>query len=255
MNEMNIYCDLESPQNKGTQINIAIDQNPQNNLIYKFLIGKDGTWNTIKDFNKENKAVWKPKCDGRYIIMAQIKNENSARSFDYISRREFIIGEAKETIIKQISLDKADIKVGDKININVEVNKIPMLFRYWMMKDNKWELIKDYSPENVVNFTILCSGPHKILVECKNLDSSNDYDDFKSIYFNVKSLKKLEIVDFKCFTEQIIVDQEMLFQVDINYDDNRMVLYKFIKIDKNGNSGCIQNFSTKRTVRDRKSVV
>lgn len=248
MNEINIDFDRESPQNRGTQITINVDGNDKENLLYKVLIGKDGTWTTIKDFSKENKVVWIPKSDGRYIIMAQIKREDSIKSFDYISKREFVIGEAKESIIRQVYLDKVDINVGDKININVETNKIPMLFRYWMMKDSKWELIKDYSPQNVVSLTILSSGLHKVLVECKNLDSDNDYDDFKTIHFNVKSLKKLEIVDFKCLTEEIIVNREILFQVDAKHDDNRMILYKFIKIDANGNSECVQNFSTKRIV-------
>ena len=51
MNEMNIITDIQSPQEKGTEITISIENEVAQNLSYKFLIGSDGTWETIKDFN------------------------------------------------------------------------------------------------------------------------------------------------------------------------------------------------------------
>ncbi|MFD3158146.1 triple tyrosine motif-containing protein [Haloimpatiens sp. FM7330] len=249
MNEIDVKCSLESPQDKGKDISLSVDAPDNDNLIYKFLVGKDGTWNTLKDFSNERSISWKPEEDGKYIIMVQAKEKESTKGFDYISRLEYIIGDIQEQkMIKNIYIDKKDIKIGDKITIIVESNKIPVMYRYWIKEDGKWELIKEYSPDNTLNWTVLSSGKQEILVECKNLDSNNNFDDFDTISFDVQNLKKVEIRDFKCLTKRIIKKKELLFQISASYDDNRMILYKFIKIDSMGDTECIQDYSTKRTV-------
>ena len=85
-------------------------------------------------------------------------------------------------------------------------------------------------------------------MECKNLDSENIFDDFMKIQFNVQAMQSLEIMSFKCLTEDILEGTELVFEVEANYEDNRMVLYKFVKINPQGNAICIQDYSTKKLV-------
>ena len=132
MNEMNIITNLESPQEKGKEITIKVENQIEKNLMYKFLIGSDGTWETIKDFSLDNYVVWKPIVDGKYIIMVQIKVPGSKNSIDYISRTDFIIGKCGEKLIKNIYLDKDDVKVGEKITVTAESDSASVLYRYWI---------------------------------------------------------------------------------------------------------------------------
>ena len=67
-------------------------------------------------------------------------------------------------------------------------------------------------------------------------------DDFYKVDFTVDSVQPLEIKDFKCLSTELLAHKELLFQVDAQYEDNRMILYKFIKIDSNGKAELIQDY-------------
>jgi hypothetical protein len=247
MNEINIVFDLQSPQEKDKQINITIEEKPEKNLLYKFMVGCDGTWETLKDFGQEDSASWTPKKDCKYVIMVQAKVPSSSKSFDYVSRAEYIIGE-EEKLIKNVYLDKTRFAIGEKLNLHVEANRAPVVYRYWIKENDSWELIKDYSADDNLLWSVKDSGQHEILVECKGLDSKNKFDDFQKVTFQVEDIKKLEITDFKALVSEMFVDNELVFQVEAAQDDKRMILYKFVKINPDGSSSCIQDYSTKKMV-------
>lgn len=248
MNELGIVCNLESPQEKDTNIIITIENDLEEDFLYKYMIGCNGTWSTLKDFTEEDRVSWIPEEDGKYIIMVQAKKVKGEKSFDYVSRLDYIIGKAEEKLINSITLNKYEFNLGEKVNLFVDANKFPLMFRYWLRINDEWKIIKDYSADNDLTWTTKSIGRGQILVECKNIDSKNKYDDFQTVEFEVIPLKKVEITDFKCLTSDLIEDQEIIFQVDATYDENRTILYKFIKITSNGEADCIQDYSTKRTV-------
>ena len=248
MNEMNILFSLEKPEEKQKEILISVENKSEENLKYKFLVGLQGTWTTLKELSEASAAIWKPETEAKYSIMVQAKRAESKKSFDFVSKTEYIVGAANEKLIKDIYIDKSEIMVGEKITLTVEATVDPIMYRYWIYKKGNWLLIKDYSPENIVTWASKYSGEQEFLVECKNLDSKNTFDDFMKIKFNVKTMKSLEIMRFKCLTEDILEDNEIVFEVEANHDDNRMILYKFVKINPEGNSICIQDYSTKKLV-------
>ncbi|MEG0771768.1 triple tyrosine motif-containing protein [Clostridium sp.] len=248
MNEMNIITSLESPQEKCREIKISIENKIEDGLLYKFLIGNDGTWETIKDFHEDSCALWNPKEDGKYIIMVLAKREGSKKSHDYISKIDFIIGAIQEKLIKTVSLDKTEVKIGQKINVTVEPNRLPIMYRYWIKENAKWHLIKEYSIENTLSYIAKIEGELEILVECKEEASLNVFDDFASAKFKVLPIEDVEIKNFKCLCDELLVDNELTFEVEATYDESRTILYKFIRVDENGTSKVIQDYSTKRLV-------
>ena len=248
MNEVQIKFSLESPQEKNKKIQVSITNEINEMLFYKFIVGLEGVWTTLKDFTEETSVLWEPEKDGKYIIMVQAKVENSSRAFDYISRADYIIGSIEEKLIAFINISKNKITLGDKFKVSVETTKIPLMFKYWIKSKDGWELIRDYSPENTVNLTANEIGAQEILVEVKNLESQNNFDDFGTVKFNVNEFKQLEIINFKCLSNELLIEEELIFQVESKHEDSRMVLYKFIKIDNKGITRCIQDYSTKRLV-------
>lgn len=248
MNEIEIKFNLNSPQAENVPIKIAVGSKPEGELLFKFMVGLEGTWETLKDFSEEEEAEWIPKQEGKYLIMIQSKRKDSTKPFDFVSKTDYIVGQTDEALIKGIYLDKNKLNVGDKLNISVETTKTPAVFRYWLKERDKWELVKDYSADNTLTLSVKSSGTHEILVECKMLDSKNKYDDMKKVGFEVVAIKKLEITNFECLTANLLSGNELIFQVDAAYQDNRMVLFKFIKICPDGTAVCIQDYSTKRMV-------
>ncbi|OFI06234.1 hypothetical protein CLOACE_11330 [Clostridium acetireducens DSM 10703] len=248
MNEFNIIFNLESPQKKDTNIKITIENEPKEDLLFKYIVGYNGVWNTIQDFSKKKFIQWIPKKNGRYIIMVQAKKENSIKGFDYVSKADYIIGEIEEKLINNLYLDKSKLELGEKININVQSSKVSVMFRYWIKELDKWKLVKDYSADNTLTFTTQVPGKHQVLVECKNIDSKSNFDDFEKKEFEVTAIEKPEIINFQCLNSDILINSELIFQVDAKFNFDRTILYKFIKINSNGICSCIQDYSTKRIV-------
>ncbi|MCY6957026.1 triple tyrosine motif-containing protein [Clostridium brassicae] len=250
MNEILIGYNKESPQNKGSKIKINILSKPKDNLLFKYIVGLEGSWETLQDFSQVEEIVWKPQKDGRYILMVQAKEENSEKSFDYVSKYEYIIGEecTNSTLIKGLFLSKKQFNIGEKLYLKVETNKNSVLYRYFIKKDEKWVLAKDYCTENTFVCSVKEVGEQEILVQCKAIDSEKKFDDVKKIAYKVVDINKLKINNFKCLNSLLVTNEELVFEVEAEYQDNRMILYKFIKINLTGQVECIQDYSTKKVV-------
>lgn len=248
MNELTINCSLENPDRDKKKVIIDVENDFKEDMLYKYIIGCGGIWKVLKNFTTERSVVWIPDGDGKYIVMIQAKKDGSSKSFDYISRMNYIIGDIREKLIKGIILDKERYTLGDKIKVIVDAQKYPLMFRYWIKVDGQWRLVKDYSSENTFTYTVRSESDGEILVECKDVCSKNDFDDFKKAAFCVHRIKKPEIIDFKCLNKELISGSEISFQVLSEYEEDRTVLYKFFKINSSGEAICIQNYSTMRTV-------
>lgn len=248
MNEIVLNFEAQNSSEKDTHINIIVAEKPEEKLLYKFILGLDGKWETLRDYSELSSILWTPKKEGTYTIMVQARRAKTTKAFDYVSRIEYIVGLKEEKLIRDIYLEQEKLTVGDKLNLTVEANKMPVVFRYWIKENGNWELIRDYSADNNLIWSVKDSGEQEILVECKALDSKNKFDDYKSVKFEVNTIKKLEIIDFKCLIPDLYVGNELVFQVEAVQDDKRMILYKFIKINQKGISTCIQDYSTKRMV-------
>lgn len=247
MNEIEIKIESQEPQKRHNSKNIIIANEYKKDLLYKYMVGDRGLWTTLKDYSEEKMCKWDPVSDGEYIIMVQAKEMGVKKNSNYVSRISYIIEkEYDEDIITYITLNKEEYNLGEKLTLAVETNYDDVMYRYWLQVDDAWELIKDYSMENVLIYTIQNQGMQEILVECKNIDSSNKFDDFKTVKFNVKESIPVEILGFTPLSEEeLLVDNEIAFKVNVSNKGNKDVLYKFYKSDKNGHVEFSQDYSTK----------
>jgi hypothetical protein len=248
VNEIMISCDRESPQDKDSEINISILNDEEEQLLYKFIVGLEGTWETLKDFGQEKSVTWKPKESGSYILMVQAKKENSSKAFDYVSRKQFTIGYANEKLISDIYIDKEIFKIGEKVTVTVESKEELIMFRYFIKEREKWILAKDYSIDNVFMWSANSTGKQEVLVQCKFIHSEKTFEDATKIDFEVEDIENIEITDFKCLNSILLADEELTFEVNAIYEDSRTTLYKFIKLDLNGQAKCMQDYCTKKVV-------
>lgn len=248
MNEISIAFNLQSPQQKNKDVKIYISEKKEDNLLYKFMVGKDGTWETLRDFSPEEEVIWTPSNEGDYTIMVQARSLNSSKSFDYVSRAYFTIGKNQEKLINNIYLDKDKIIKGDTVTLTIESNKSPLVYKYYMKYNDSWKLVKDYSAENILTFTANNLGQNEIIVQCKTIDSKNKFDECENIVFQVDEIKKVEITNFECLIPDMIADNELVFQVEASNEDGKAVLYKFIKINEDGSRECVQDYSNKKIV-------
>ncbi|NLK95950.1 MAG: triple tyrosine motif-containing protein [Clostridiales bacterium] len=248
MNELQILFDIEGEkiQNEEQKIRII---STEKDMDYKFLIGKDGIWNKLKDYSEDRFCKWVPEKEGKYTVMVQGKNKKSDKPFDFLSKEEVFINSKEELeIIKDVKIDRTKIFVGEKINIQVISSISPLLYRFWIKGGQGWEPIRDYSVENKLIYTATEEGTHEILIECKRINSTDNCEEFTTVIINVSERNKVEILDFKCLTEELVVNNELIFKVETNLGDKRAILYKFMKMNQEGKIICLQDYSSKRMI-------
>ncbi|WP_207729471.1 triple tyrosine motif-containing protein [Clostridium gallinarum] len=260
---MILTFDKKSPSKVDEDISIKAICEENDNLEYKFFQGAQGernlVWKQIRDFSGENECIWKPKEPGEYMLMVQAV-DNSSGSTETIRATYEIKGieekdsiECKNTVnklIKNVIIDKTSLIVGEKINLEVLASEEEevLLYRFWINGKQGWEPLKDYSTENKLTYTTTEVGDGEVLIECKRPSSSDNVDDFTTVRFKVKEQPIIEINSFVCMTENILVGEELVFKVGVNYEKSRTILYKFLKVDLNGRISCIQDYSTKNIV-------
>lgn len=221
-------------------------------LKYKILIGREGIWTVLEDdFSSKNEFTWIPKSSGEYHIIAQGKKDDSLKSFDYTVLKSMTVDLNEESLINGLNINKESFEVGDKIEVVVDSVKDFVMFRYYISAKEGWVLIKDYTTENKLIFTANESGEFEILVECKEPDSIDNFDDFQTIKFSVNNTANVEIVDFQCLAKDLLVGEEMIFKVNATFEDDRTGLYKFIKANPDGTVVCIQDYSSRNMVSFR----
>ena len=278
MGEVLITFDKNGVGSIEEEINIkAIVEKESCILQYKFIEGISGIWNSIQDFSRNNICLWKPKTSGKYMIMVQAKKEGSKKNFDYLGKLELVVNYEEEEcfmeersgvvteevkiinsddmgidgnvkIIEDVILNKESFRIGEKVHIEVTGNHGVALYRFWIKDKQDWEPLRGYNTENKLVYTASNSGDMEVLVESKMPESLNNVDDFTIIKFKVFPGKKVEIIDFQCLSDSMIINEELSFKVVTNCDNNRNLLYKFLKVDKDGRTTCIQEYSSRSII-------
>lgn len=246
MNEMDLKFQVNKNTGQEAKVDIIVENPPKDNLLYKFIAGYNGTWDTIRDFAPETSIAWEPKEEGKYTIMVQAKEIESPKPFNYLAKVEYLVGDYKETLIKGAYIDKDKLTVGEKVNLIVDVNSLQVVYRYLIKENNQWSMIKNYSSENTLSITANRPGQYELLVECKSIESTNNCDEFKVVKFQVQEPKKTEITGIRSLNPPLISNEEMIFEIDSSVEDNRLILYKFLKVDDEGRIKCLQDYSSKK---------
>lgn len=154
-----------------------------------------------------------------------------------------------QNIIKKVSIDRNELSVGDKCYINVETNtKESFLYRFYIKRYKDWDIIRDYTADSELRYTANEAGEKEFLIQCKSVESNENFEDYTTIKLNVKALEKVEITNFKSLSKDLIVGDTLKFKVEINCNDSRKILYKYYKISNDGKSTCIQDYSTQSDV-------
>lgn len=237
----------KSSKDSEDKIELSVIEKPEENLLYKFIIGVNGTWNTIKDFSENSNAEWCTNENGKYTIMVQAKRKDSSRSFDYVTRMDYITGKVQVKLIDKVSVENAPCKVGEKVIIKVKSIEPGLMYRYLKKSNNEWKLLRDYSIHNIVSWSARTPGTVNIIVECKKPDSLSEFDDFVETHFEVMPIEKPLITKFQSITpkDEMLIDNPILFEAEAAAEKGRSTLFQFVKMDMDQNISIIQEYASK----------
>lgn len=159
------------------------------------------------------------------------------------------------SLINDIVIDKEELTVGEKCSVEVKASNNDInLYRFYIRKRDQWDIVRDYDTNNILKYTASEEGEKEFLVQCKRMESTESFEDYRTIKVRVKYNRKVEIINFKCLNKSLIVGEKLGFTVETSINaqiaerEDIILLYKFYKICKDGKSVCIQDYSTKSDV-------
>lgn len=227
MDEMNININIEefSPhKNHKKKLLITIDNNFKDELLYKVLIGRNGKWNTIREYSLENKVIWEGDLKGDYMVMVQGRNKESNKPFDYTERVEYAVGtdvskeERADLEITSFNCLSENKMTGEYITFEISTGQ--KLFRKVLYKfikvseDGNMETIREYSDDNYLSYIEKLPGKYKLLAVVKYDDSKSEFDDRAVISYEVRPCDKVFIHNFNRFDS----NRNLIGSVDNNYN-------------------------------------
>ncbi|KOF58092.1 MULTISPECIES: triple tyrosine motif-containing protein [Clostridium] len=152
----------------------------------------------------------------------------------------------------QIAFDKeSPQRKNEKINISIKncINK-NLLYKFLVGHNGKWNILKDFSNELFAVWSPKKEGIYTIMIQALEKDDAKPFSYVNKTDYIIRNSEsdKVEIKNFRCLTTELYTGNEIIFKVDAINSDNKMTLYKFVKIYALGKSECIQDYSGKRIV-------
>ena len=171
-----------------------------NGVLYEFWV-KDvstGVWTKIRDYKEDRYANWTPNKSGQYIIAVNVKDKYSNASVDGKVEKNFNVdyNSGKATIqTYDIMLDNQyvtsyQLQIGKTYTIKgyaSSTNRV--LYEFWVKDLNTGTLtkIREYKEDRYASWTPTKSGKYTIIVNVKDIFSSDIFDSKVEKTFTVLS--------------------------------------------------------------------
>lgn len=249
MNELNVQFNLDSPQKKFKEIIINVNKHLDEKLLYKYMIGSNGRWRTLKNYTVSPKAIWIPREDGNYIIMIQAKKLDSNKPFDYIYKYQYSIGNIKMNLINKIDINKSEVTIGEKIKLRAMSSNNELMYKYIINQGENQIHYREYSKDNATEYVTEYVGEHIITIQCKDEKSEKEFEDVKKVRIKVKLKEKYKIKSIFPMDTSLYTGNELKFKVDVEKTFRSKPVFKYEIIDKEGNVNLLNNFSEKKVVK------
>lgn len=152
-------------------------------ITYKYVVSNNGQTIATRDFNSNNTFSYVPSAQGSYEVDVYALDAVSSNQYDAVSSMNFAVNTRPS--INSLTVDKSTIFVNDTVNVNSASTSSNALYKFVVSKNNAVVGTQDYSASSALGFIPLNDGNYTTAVYAKDILSTQDYDDVKSISFSV----------------------------------------------------------------------
>jgi N-acetylmuramoyl-L-alanine amidase len=216
---------------------LSISSSNTKNKLFKYWVQYDGKWELISNYSHATSVKWTPPSGGEYNFVVHMKDESSSNSYDEYDQNK--VNVSQNPIHLPLS---SSLKEGVNTTLKAENrNGENYLYKYWVYDGVTWNMISDYTNEEV-NWIPNLSGNVDLIVHAKKEGSAKAYD--------VYSKQKVNIADSNV-TMQINSDKVEAFddvEITTSMNDSGNYLYKYW-IRENDSWVRLQNYSSDPTLK------
>ncbi|MBC8062842.1 MAG: SpoIID/LytB domain-containing protein [Clostridiaceae bacterium] len=156
-----------------------------NSYLYKFVISKEGTVITTKDYSILNTFDLIPNIQGNYSAEVYIKDSLSLKEYDDVKNLTFIVFDNDK--IDSFQANKAAYLIGENINLNTtaSLGSGNYLYKYVITKNGVVLSTVDYNASGSLQYTVNAEGAYSMTVYLKDVISKNEFDAQNTLSINV----------------------------------------------------------------------
>ena len=191
----------------------------QNKPLYKFWLGEQSSngnwsWKVIQNYSDKNSVTYSISKPGNYRISVYVKDSASNKDPEELKQCDVCVKDLATTI-ESISVDKTQVYTGKPFIVTAKAtSQHKPLYKFWVGEQNSngnwsWKVIKNYSEQNSVTYSISKPGHYRISVYVKDSASKKDPEAIKQCDVHVGnfpttiesiSLSKTDVYDGVPFT-------------------------------------------------------
>lgn len=159
------------------------------NILMKYETKINGHKVEETDYIKDKKLRFTPKVSGKYTIDVYAKNIKCKEEFDFKKQVNIYVSEALPIINTNIVTNKKEFRINEEATFEV-FNKggKDVCYEFYLMRNNTWEKVQQYSRKKYYSFIPFSSGKYKILALVKSFYKKVSYEDYDEISFEVKDI-------------------------------------------------------------------
>ncbi|ERI94322.1 N-acetylmuramoyl-L-alanine amidase [Clostridiales bacterium oral taxon 876 str. F0540] len=216
-----------------------------NGILYRFWSGNldTGEWNIIQNYSESNTVNWTPNKPGNFRLLVQVKDKNSIHDYEQIRYQDTSID--SKAIAQQLTVPN-ELIIGKPNKISAAGTSYNGLLYRFLICDWSvgWKTVQDYSQSNIYNWTPEKPGDYRILVQMKDKNSKNDYDDL--VYVD-KSITTTSNITSLTVDENVNVSRTTTIKADGTAPNGVLFRFWIGNLDT-GEWNIIQNYSSNNVV-------
>jgi 6,7-dimethyl-8-ribityllumazine synthase len=137
----------------------------------------------VQGYSASNTLNWTPTATGNYNVCVWVKDAASTNNYDaFIDSAVYTIsvGQQPVTAISIVPSKTSPQPAGTPITWTCNASGgTSLLYKFYAYNELiGWQVLQDYSPNNIVNWTPTFAGDYTICAQVKDATSTNNYDAF-----------------------------------------------------------------------------
>ena len=229
---------------KGEPINLKVNADGGTQLMYSFIVYKDGIEKERSNYGVMNWVNFTPEDSGEYEVEVRVIDKYSSREYDAHEYIFFKVKDYQEAEIDYVLLSEKEFYlVGDTIEVEIIAQNTKNVLLRYVTKINGHE-VEDtgFINSNHVKIKPKCPGKYTFDIYAKNVLCKDDYDVKKEVSFYVNEATPVTNTKIKTDVLEVIAGKEVTFEV--SSEGGKEVCYEFYIMEK-GNWIRVQPYSRK----------
>lgn len=162
--------------------------NPGRDLLYSFWLLDEKGYRIVRDYETPDKGgdtwQWMPVKSGIYTVLVRVKENGVSGSYENEKAITFTVTDGNHTDIQNINIDSVKVngsedpgqlKKRTNVKLEVDATGTDSLMYFFAVTDDLfgWRTLRQFSPENTLNWMPKKAGKYQIIVWVKDAVSGS----------------------------------------------------------------------------------